>query len=98
MVKKTSTVVAVRHKAIAKVTTAENVGKNFTKNGIIRLARRAGAQFISRDAIGDTRETLVKMTAKVVRDAVLFAENDKRVTIQEKDILRSLEFNNLKTY
>jgi histone H4 len=62
-----------------------------TKSSIRRLARRGGVKRISGLVYAETRMVLKEFVAKVLKDAILYTESAKRITVTAMDIVMALK-------
>lgn len=60
--------------------------KDFPLSPLEKLARKAGAERISSDALEEMRITLLEISDKIAAEAVAACHHAKRVTIKREDI------------
>lgn len=65
--------------------------KAISRPAIRRLARKGGVKRIADEVYETARECLVQFIYKIIKDAVVFTESARRITVMPMDVVQSLK-------
>ena len=65
---------------------------DISKQGIIRLARKAGVKSLSNKCVNVIRELMYERVEELLKIMIIFNENKKNKIILLDDLVRSLEY------
>jgi histone H3/H4 len=63
------------------------MAKEFALYTLERLAKKAGAERVSKEALIELRNILLEIANKIAKDAIEMCAHAKRVTVKKEDII-----------